>query len=103
MEPNPYEAPKGSAGTPRAPSTGIFFAAGVAAMLCALFFQNVTLAGSSYWEVLVIALALTVFADACLAMVVWRGPNSLRLLALVAMGPTLFVLADFIRRAPYAF
>jgi hypothetical protein len=105
MEPIPYEAPKTGEGmaTRRKGGSGLFLAAGVAAMLGALFFQNITLAGGSYRNVLLVALALTVIADACLATVVWRGPGSLRLMALVAMGPTLFVVADFIRRSASVF
>ena len=84
MEQNPYEAPHNSEETPKAaPSvenTGLLFTAGVAAMLFALLFQNVTLTRNSYRDVLVIALVLTVFADACLAAVIWRGPTGLRLL-----------------------
>jgi len=103
MEPNPYEASKTEAAAPSAGTSGLLIAVGAAAMLCALFFQNVTLAGNSYREVLVVSLILTVFADACLAAVAWRGPTGSRLLALAAMMPTLFILADFLRRAPYMF
>ena len=72
-------------------------------MLGALFSQSMTLAGNSYREVLIFALVSTAIADAYLAAVVWRGPHGLRLLALVAMFPTVFIVADFIRRASSVF
>ena len=61
MEQNPYEAPHNSEETPKAAprveNTGLLFTAGVAAMLFALLFQNVTLTRNSYRDVLVIALS----------------------------------------------
>lgn len=72
-------------------------------MLGALFFQSITLAGGSYRNVLLIALALAGIASACLATVIWRGPGALRLVALVAFGPTLFVVADVLRRSASVF
>ena len=107
MQPNPYQPPRAEAAIPkvakREGGTQLLFATGVAAMLGALFLQNVTLTRNYYREVLVIALGLAIVADACLAAVVWFGPSRLRLLALAAMVPTLLILADFLRRAPHTF
>jgi hypothetical protein len=102
MEPNPYEAPRTGKGIPAEGRTQGLFAAGLAAMLCSLLLSTVTLTGH-HREALVIAILLTVVADACLAAVVGRGSPGMRWLALAAMGPTLFVLIDFVRRAPYVF
>jgi len=66
--------------------------------------QNVTLTDPhQYAWTLLMALGLTIAADGCLAVVIWRGGPGWRLVAIVAMLPTVFVLADFARRAPYVF
>jgi hypothetical protein len=56
--------------------------------------------GMSLW---LSAIALTLVADACFAAVVWHGPTTWRLAALAAMLPTLYVVADLLRRAPHSF
>lgn len=69
-------------------------------MFVALACQNVTLASGKYASVLLIALGGTVFADVCCAIVFFRG-GLLRWLAVLIALPTLFVVGDFLRRAPY--
>ena len=105
MEPNPYEAPREckAANVPAGGVESALFSVGIVAMLAALFFQNVTLASNSYGVTLILAAALTATADLCLAVVAWRGSPAFRLVALAAMLPTIFVVADLIRRAPHAF
>ena len=76
---------------------------GVICMLIAIVMQNVTLAGGRYGRVLVMALAFTVAADVCFGVVAWKGGVGWRLLAGAMMLPTIYVVADFLRRQPRAF
>jgi hypothetical protein len=73
-------------------------------MIAALMFQNITVVPkSAYAPILISALALTIVADACLSIVAWRGGWTWRVAAFLIMLPTLFILWDFLRRAPYLF
>lgn len=90
-----FSRPKGS--------IGWLFEIGVPLMFLALFLQNVTLAGQNYRSVLVTALALTLVADVCFVVAFMRGRFVARFASVVLMLPTVFVVADFIRRAPHAF
>jgi len=108
MTPNPYESPSApsrvSDVVDSANRSQWLLAAGISAMTLALMLQNATLADPrQYAWILLIALGLTMAADACLAAVIWRGGTGWRIAAIVVMLPTIFVLADFIRRAPHGF
>jgi hypothetical protein len=63
----------------------------------------VTVANQSYREVLVAALILTAVADVCFIRALLRGGVVVRCFCVLLFLPTLFVVADFIRRAPGAF
>jgi len=76
---------------------------GIVFMMFALLLQNVTLASGQYAGTLLMALGLAVAADACFACVAWRRGSAWRVAAGIAALPTLFVIADFLRRAPHAF
>lgn len=76
---------------------------GSALMTVAIVLQNVTLASQKYATILFIALAITIAADTCLAIVARRGPGRWRIIAIILMLPTLFIVGDFLRRAPFAF
>jgi hypothetical protein len=96
-----YEPPKG-----REPFDRINFWAcvcGALLMLFALANTFVTLASGDYAITLLTALGSTMAAVCALAIPFIRGPASWRVLAVVLASPALFVLSDFIRRAPYAF
>jgi hypothetical protein len=83
--------------------TGWLIGLGVPLLLVALFFQTVTLASERYGVVLIAALALTLLADLCFIQAFRRGGLAVRCFSVVLLFPTLFVVADFIRRAPYSF
>lgn len=70
-------------------------------MLLALLYQNVTVAGGNYRMELLLALGGMVIADLCCALVLLRG-GKLRWAAAVIALPSLFIILDFMRRAPYA-
>ena len=72
-------------------------------MLFALANTFVTLASQDYAITLLTALASAIAAVCVLAIAFVRGSVSWRLLAVVLASPALFVLSDFIRRAPYTF
>lgn len=73
-------------------------------IIWALTLENITVVPrEAYRGVLLSALAFTVAADVCLVVVVRRGRTWQRIVAIVLMLPTLFVIADFLRRAPYVF
>jgi len=72
-------------------------------MVFALVLQTITLASQDYRAVLIVALALTVVADSCFVAAFIRGRLAARCFSVVLMLPTLFVVADFMRRAPYSF
>jgi hypothetical protein len=75
--------------------------AGIVLMLIALALQNVTLVSGRYGPVLFTALALCGLADACFLAVLRRGSLTIRLLCVALMLPTLYLLADLARRAPF--
>ncbi len=82
---------------------GLWFGLGVPLLLVALFFQTVTVAGGRYTGVLLTALALTAVADFCFIQTFRRGGMVVRCLSVLLLLPTLFVVADLVRRAPYLF
>jgi hypothetical protein len=81
----------------------MWFGLGVPLLFVALFFQNVTVAGGRYAGVLIIALLLTTIADVCFIQAFRRGGLTARCFSVLLLLPTLFVVADFIRRALYVF
>jgi hypothetical protein len=72
-------------------------------MLIALACSNVTIARGGYAGVLTAAIVCAALAVLCLAVPVARGPLGWRVAGVVLALPALFVVADFIRRAPHAF
>ncbi len=84
-------------------SASLWVKAVVLFLVPALFLQNVTVANQSYWEVLVTALILTAVADVCFIRALLRGGVVAQYFSVLLLLPTLFVVADFIRRAPGAF
>ena len=82
---------------------GLWFGLGVPLLLAALFFQTVTLASQRYASFLFTALILTAIADLCFIQAFRRGGLVIRVFCVLLLLPTLFVIADFIRRAPYFF
>lgn len=72
-------------------------------MILALILQNVSLASQDYRAVLIAALALTLVADRCFVAAFIRGRVAARCASVIFMLPTVFVVADFMRRAPYSF
>lgn len=71
-------------------------------MLLALLFQTVTLATGDYRPILITSLALMVVADVCCLVVYLRGGRA-RLVAALIPAPSLFIVLDFLLRAPFAF
>jgi hypothetical protein len=82
----------------RATSFDLLAAAGTL-MLVALFFQNVTLASGDYRGVLLISAVCAVFANVLSVVLFLRGAWG-RWVSLLFVFPTLFILFDFLRRAP---
>lgn len=82
---------------------GLWFGVGVPLLLVALFFQTVTVTGERYTGVLVTALLLTTTADICFVQAFRRGGVAVRVFSVLLLLPTLFVVADFVRRAPHVF
>jgi len=108
MTPNPYESPSApsrvSDVVDSASRSQSLLAAGISAMTLALMLQNVTLTDPrQYAWTLLMALGLTMAADACLAAVIWGGGTGCGIAAIVVMLPTVYVLAEFMRRAPHIF
>ena len=81
---------------------GWLFGVGVPLMILALMLQAITLASQDYRTVLVVALVLTVVADACFVAAFVRRIAA-RCASIVLMLPTVFVVADFLRRASHSF
>jgi hypothetical protein len=69
-------------------------------MFVALVYQNITVAGEDYRGELLIALAAMVVADLCCAVVFLRG-GGLRWVAVVIALPSVLIVLDVLRRAPY--
>lgn len=84
----------------RISSGWLLVAAGIS-MFIALVCQNITIVGS-YIGILLFALAAMIFADFCCAIIFIRG-GRLRWAAVVLALPSLFIVWDFLRRAPYIF
>jgi hypothetical protein len=84
-------------------SASLWVKAGVLFLVPALFLQNVTVANQSYREVLIAALIQTAVADVCFFRALLRGGVVMQCFCVLLLLPTLFVVADFIRRAPGAF
>lgn len=78
---------------------GIWFGIGIPLLLLALFYQTVTLASQKYTGVLIKALILTAAADFCFIQAFRRGGLVVRVLSVLLLLPTIFVIADFLRRA----
>ena len=76
----------------------LFYGIGLICMLFAVLLANVTIAGGSYDTVLVTVLLLTTAADGCLTVVAVREREGWRLAAILTMMPTLYVVADVLRR-----
>jgi hypothetical protein len=76
---------------------------GAILMLVALACSNVTVASGRYRGVLLISLACTTAALACLSVPWRRGPGGWRVAAAALALPTTFILWDFLRRAPAVF
>ena len=79
------------------------FSAGTGCMILAVALENITLGTQRYGPTLLTALGLTAVANACLLAVAWRGPIGWRVAAVLLMLPTLYIVSDFARRAPYVF
>jgi hypothetical protein len=69
-------------------------------MLLALACGNVTLASKDYRGVLLTALIGVAVADSCCAILFVRGR---RWVALVIAAPSVYIVWDFVRRAPFVF
>jgi hypothetical protein len=76
---------------------------GVLLMLIAFACSNVTLARGDYAGVLIAAMICGVIALVCLSVPFVRGPIGWRVAAVLFALPMLFIVSDFLRRAPYAF
>ncbi len=79
-------------------SNNALFQTGLCSMAVALCLQTITLANGRYGAILLVALALTILADASLAVLAWRGGVVWRIVATALMLPTIFIVGDFIRR-----
>jgi drug/metabolite transporter (DMT)-like permease len=75
------------------------FLIGIPLLLIALFFQTVTVVSGDYVKVVLIAVGLTVVADVCFIYALVRGGIFARCLSVFCLLPTLFVIADFVRRS----
>jgi hypothetical protein len=80
-----------------------FLLVGIPFLLVAMFLQTVTLAGGSYAGVLIAALVFTAAADYYFIQAFRYGRMVIRLCSVLFLLPTLFIIADFLRRAPYMF
>ena len=72
-------------------------------MAFAIALQTITLASQRYGTVLIAALLLTLVADCCFVAAFKRGSLAIRCIIVALMLPTIFVVADFMRRAPHSF
>jgi apolipoprotein N-acyltransferase len=82
---------------------GWLFGVGTLLMILAILLQSITLASQDYRIVLVTALALVLIADGCFLAAFMRGRFVARFASIVLMLPTVFIVADFLRRAPHLF
>lgn len=82
---------------------GLWFGLGVPLLFVEFLFQTVTLSGGRYAGVLTTALILTIIADVCFVQAFKRGGMAARCFSVLLVLPTLFVVADPIRRGPHLF
>ena len=82
---------------------GLWFGVGVPLLLVALCLQTVTVSDGRYMGVFITAMVLTVVADLCFIQAFRRGGLVVRCFSVLLLLPTLFVVADLIRRGPYLF
>ena len=75
----------------------------VSTAFAAIACSNVTLARGSYRGVLVAASACAGLSLGCLAVPFVRGPMGWRVVAVVVALGAVFVVWDFLRRAPFVF
>ena len=80
---------------------GFWFGLGVPLLLAALVFQTITLANGRYGGIFITAFLLTIVADICFIQAFRRGGLAIRCLSILLLLPTVFVVADLIRRAPF--
>ena len=78
-------------------NTSWAFVVGVALLLIALLLQTVTLTSGHYLNTLLSAFVFTALADACFIYAFRRGGIFSRVLSIVCLLPTLFILSDFLR------
>jgi hypothetical protein len=71
-------------------------------MAVALVCQTITIGGGDYRVVLLVALGGMVVADVCCAVMIWRG-DVVRLVPVVIALPSLYIVWEFLRRAPGTF
>lgn len=72
-------------------------------MLIALACSTVTLARGSYAGVLVTAMFCGLLALMCFSVPISRGPIGWRVAGVIFALPMLFIVSEFLRRAPYVF
>ena len=82
---------------------GWLFGVGVPMMILALILQTITLASQDYRTVLIIAPVLALVADGCFVAAFIRGRFAARCASVFLILPSVFVVADFMRRAPHSF
>lgn len=82
-----------------------FYAAAVGVLLILFALANslVTLTGGHYGVVLLTALSSAALSVCFMAVPFYRGPLGWRIAAIVLASPALFVVSEFLRRAPFAF
>ena len=76
---------------------------GLLFMLLAFGCETVTVVGSDYRPVLTLALLFLIVADACLIWAFKRGGKLAKVIGIIILLPNLFIIPDFLQRAPYAF
>lgn len=81
----------------------MYIAWAILLQIAALGCSTVTLAGGSYAGVLIAALVFTLVAIALLILPFRRGGMVMKIICIVLVLPTIFVVFDFLRRAPRAF
>ena len=82
---------------------GFWFGVGFLILLVALYFQTMTVARGGYVGVLSVAFFLTIIADLCFIQAFRQGGLLTRCFSVLLLLPTLFVVADLIRRGPHLF
>jgi hypothetical protein len=78
-------------------------AGGAGAMLIGVVNSLVPITSGDYRGALITALTCALAGLCCLAVPIVRGPGGWRFAAIVLATPALFIVCDFLRRAPYAF